>query len=68
VEVAHSLVLLRHGHCLEVMVIADGLKISTYQEQIYFVLLLGFQLLNVAVNRVKLAMTAAFNGNLERSR
>jgi hypothetical protein len=29
---------------------------------------LGFQLLNVAVNRVKLAMTAAFNGNLKHSR
>ena len=50
------------------MVIADGFKIATYQEQIYFVLFLGLQLLNVAVNRVKLAMTAAFNGNLKCNR
>ena len=41
VKVAHSLVLLRHGHCSEIMVIANGLKIPTNQEQIYFVLLLG---------------------------
>jgi hypothetical protein len=68
VEVAHSLVLLGHGHCLKVMVIAYGLKIATYQEQIYFVPFLGLQPLNVTVNRVKLAMTAAFNGNLRRSR
>ena len=67
-EVTHPLVLLRHGHCLEVMVIANGLKIATYQEQIYFVLFLGLQPLNMTVNCVKLAMTAAFNGNLKRSR
>jgi hypothetical protein len=42
VEVAHALVLLRHGHCFEVVFIADGLEITTDQEQIYFVLLLGF--------------------------
>jgi hypothetical protein len=68
VEVTHSLVFLRHGHCLEVMFIADSLKIATNQEQIYFVLLLGLQLLNVTVNRIKLAMTAAFNGNLKCNR
>jgi hypothetical protein len=42
VEVAHALVLLRHSHCFEVVFIADGLEIATDQEQIYFVLLLGF--------------------------
>jgi len=65
VEVTHSFVLLRHGHCLEVIFIADSFKIATYQEQIYFVLFLCLQLLNVAVNCVKFAMTAAFNGNLK---
>ena len=67
-EVTHSFVLLRHGHCLEVIFIANSFKIPTYQEQIYFVLFLGLQLLNVAVDCVKFAMTAAFNGNLKWNR
>lgn len=46
------------------MVIACGLEIATDQEEIYFELLLGLQTLNMAVNRVKLAMAAAFHGNL----
>jgi len=50
------------------MFIADSFKIATNQEQIYFVLFLGLQFLNVTVNRVKLAMTAAFNGNLKHNR
>jgi len=64
VEVAHVLVLLGDGHCLEVMVIACGLEITTDQEEIYFVLLLGFQPLNVAVDCVKLAVAAALYGDL----
>jgi hypothetical protein len=68
VEVAHVLVLLGDSHCLEVMVIACGLKITTDQEEIYFVLLLGFQALNVAVDCVKLAVAATFYGDLWRSR
>lgn len=67
-EVTHSFVLLRHGHCLKVIFIANSFKIATYQEQIYFVLFLGLQLLNVAVNCIKFAMTAAFNGNLQCKR
>jgi len=50
------------------MAIANGLEIAAYEEQIYFVFLLGLQPLNVAVNCVKLAMTAAFDGNLRRHR
>ena len=68
VKVAHVLVLLGDGHCLEVMVIACGLEIATDQEEIYFVLLLGFQPLNVAVDCVKLAMAATFYGDLWRNR
>ncbi len=50
------------------MVIACGLEIATDQEEIYIVLLLGFQGLNVTVDCVKLAVAAAFNGNLAWTR
>ena len=63
-EVTHVFVLLGDCHRVEVMVIACGLEIATDQEEIYFELLLGLQTLNMAVNRVKLAMAAAFHGNL----
>ena len=49
---------------MEVMFIACGLEIATDQEEIYFELVLGLQTLNVAVDRVKLAVAAAFDGNL----
>ena len=68
VEVAHALVLFRDGHCLEVMNIASGLEVATDQEEIYFVLLLGFQPLNVTVDCVKLPVAAAFHGNLACNR
>lgn len=64
-EVTHALVLFRHCHRLEVALISDSLEVATDQEQIYFVLLLCFQILNVTVNCVKLPMTAAFYGNLD---
>ena len=41
-EVTHALVLGRHCHRLEVMIVSDGLEIATNQEQIYFVLLFSF--------------------------
>ena len=59
-KVAHVLVLLGDGHCLEIIVIACGLEIATDQEEIYFAL----EPLNVSVDRVKLAVAATFHGNL----
>jgi hypothetical protein len=53
---------------LEVIVIACSLEIATDQEEIYFEPLLGLQPLNVSVDRVKLAMAAAFYGNLAWNR
>jgi hypothetical protein len=50
------------------MVIACGLEIATDQEEIYFELLLGLQTLNMTVDRVELAMAAAFHGNLAWNR
>ena len=67
-EVAHALVLWGDGHCLEVMAIACGLEVATDQEEIYFVLLLGFQPLNVTVDCVKLPVAAALYGNLDCNR
>jgi hypothetical protein len=49
---------------LEVIVIACGLEIATDKEEIYFELFLRFEALNVTVYRVKLAVAAAFHGNL----
>jgi hypothetical protein len=68
VEVGHALVLWGDGHCLEVMAIACGLEVATDQEEIYFVLLLGFQPLNVTVDCVKLPVAAALYGNLDCNR
>jgi len=49
---------------LEVMVVACGLEIATDQEEIYLELVFGLEALDVSVNRVKLAVTAALDSNL----
>lgn len=50
------------------MFIACGLEIATDKEEIYFELVLQLEGLNVTVDRVKLAVAAAFDGNLAWNR
>ena len=44
--------------------VSDGLKISADQERVHFVGILRLKLLDVAVDRVELAMAASFYCNL----
>ena len=54
------LVLVGYRHALQILVVSDSLKISADQERVDFVGILRFKLLDVAVDRVELAMAASF--------
>jgi cephalosporin-C deacetylase-like acetyl esterase len=58
-------ILLRYRHALQVLVVPDGLEIATYQKQIDVVMVRFLQYSDVMVYGIQLAMTAAFDGNLE---
>ena len=64
VETAQLLILVRNRHALQILVVSDSLKISADQERVDFVGILRFKLLDVAVDRVELAMAASFYCNL----
>lgn len=63
-EATELLVFLGHGHALEVLVVANGLEIAAYEEEVDFVLVPGLELCDVAVDGVELAVAASLYGNL----
>lgn len=63
IEPTKGFILMRYCHTLQVSKISDCLKIATNEQQIDFVLVLGFESSNMVINGVKLAMTAPFNSN-----
>ena len=63
-ESAQMLVLVRDGHALEILMISDSLEVPTDKQTVNFVAVTLFQLFDVFVNRVQLAMAAPLNSNL----
>lgn len=59
-------VLIRNSHALQILVVSDRLKVTADQERIDLVTISGLELLDVAVDRVELAMAASFYGDLAR--
>lgn len=57
-------VLLRNGHALQVLVVAYGLEVAAYQQEVDGVAVFGLEGLDVSVDGVELAVAAPFNGNL----
>ena len=65
VEIAQVAVLHRHGHALQVLMVPDGLEVSAYEEKVDDVVVLMLERLDVLIDGVELAMTTAFDGDLE---
>jgi hypothetical protein len=59
-------VLIRYSHTLQILVVSDRLKVTADQKRIDLVTVSGLELLDMAVDRVELAMAASFYGNLAR--
>jgi hypothetical protein len=47
--------------------IADGLKIATYKQEVNEIIVLGFQKLDMTVYGVEFSMAAPFDSNLNRN-
>ena len=58
------LVLVRHRHTLEVLLVADRLEVAADDQQFDAVVVSRLELCDVGVYRVELAMTASFDCNL----
>ena len=65
-EITFTPVLGWNRHAFQVEVVAHSLEVTTYDEQVYFVLVALFQVCNVLVGCIELAMAASFNGDLSR--
>jgi hypothetical protein len=61
VKPAELSVLLRNSHALQVSMVPDSLKISTYEKQVDFVVVLPLESLNVFVDLVKFTVATALN-------
>jgi hypothetical protein len=59
-------VLIRYSHTLQILVVSNRLKVTADQKRIDLVTVSGLELLDMAVDRVELAMAASFYGNLAR--
>jgi len=64
-EIAFTPILWWYGHAFKVEVVSHGLEVSAYDEQVNFVLVALFQVRDVLVGRIELAVAAAFNGDLQ---
>ena len=64
-EIAFTPILWWYGHAFKVEVVSHGLEVSAYDEQVNFVLVALFQVRNVLIGRIELAVAAAFNGDLQ---
>lgn len=63
-ELAQLAILVGDGHALEVAVVANGLEVTANEEKVDFVVVALFEIDDLGVNGVELAVAAAFNGNL----
>ena len=64
-EIAFTPILWRNGHAFKVKVVSHGLEVSANNKQVNFVLVALFQVRNVLIGRIELAVAAAFNGDLQ---
>lgn len=64
VKLAQLAVFVGDGHALEVAVVADGLEVAADEEKVDFVVVALFEVVDLGVNGVELAVTAAFDCDL----
>ena len=66
VKILELFVLVRDSHALKICVVADSLKVTAYEKQVDFIMMLRFEARYLGVDGVELAVAASFDCDLDK--